>query len=73
MYRRGCRMVKKKIPVWDWRPLKVNIAESTFAQGYCYGPFQVIRAYVAKRYFNSKATVDVQITALFLNSSPTVT
>ena len=33
----------------------------------------LIRAYVAKRYFNLKATVDVQITALFLNSSPTVT
>ena len=33
----------------------------------------VIRAYVAKRYFNLKATVDVQITALFLNSSSTVT
>ena len=33
----------------------------------------LICAYVAKRYFNLKATVDVQITALFLNSSPTVT
>ena len=35
--------------------------------------FWLIRAYVAKRYFNLKATVDVKITALFLNSSPTVT
>ena len=38
-----------------------------------FGTMRLIRAYVAKRYFDSKATVDVQITALFLNSSPTVT
>ena len=38
-----------------------------------FGTMRLIRAYVAKRYFNSKATVDVQITALFLNLSPTVT
>ena len=32
----------------------------------------MIRAYVAKRYLNLKATVDVQITALFFNWLQTV-